>query len=83
VNLKPVDDAGDGPRQPHVITGESFRRDILGVSKATFYAWVKSGRLRHLVAVNLSTRHRTFYVRALAEQWAAQTARPMFGRKRA
>lgn len=59
--------------QPPVITGEQFRRDVLGWSKRKFYALVKSGRVRHLLAVNLSTSRRQFYVRDLALAWATET----------
>lgn len=61
------------PRQTRVISGETFRRDVLGWSKGTFYAWVKSGRFTHLRATHLCTARRTFYVRADVEQWVAQT----------
>lgn len=63
----------DGERDERpVLTGEDFRRQILGWSKAKFYAWKKAGEFNHLVATHISTRTRTFYNRAACLAWAGE-----------
>lgn len=58
---------------PLVITGEQFRRDILGIGRNLFYAMKGAGRFDHLRARHLCTNVRTYYVRALCEAWATET----------
>lgn len=58
--------------QPQVISGAQFRR-MLCWGKDRFAAAARSGRFDHLISKNASSRHRTAYVLAKAEQWIAET----------
>lgn len=66
-------DVNQSRQEPDVITGSAFRRK-LGWGKDRFSAALRAGRFTHLVAVNVSSRHRVVYVRAKVEAWLSETA---------